>query len=231
MKKTIPTRFSTRLRTNINNSYNNKFTYKFLNKNNINKISKSPLNKYIKNINLNKELTFKNYCLSYYFVHVADIHKNFNNNKTVIKFTPIITESEWKKKQEWLYLFTIQDRIVKIGGTRNGLYGRSGSYLTGHYIEERGEKNSSSITNANIYNTLDFYVSNGYNIKMMGFKIPKLELNIDIFGKKTTIQPQTFHTYESIALESYKKQNKTIPFLSKNSDPTYRKNPRKKICN
>ena len=59
-----------------------------------------------------------------------------------------------------IYIFTINNYIVKIGGTRNGLKDRTNSYLCGHYILERGKSGKCSITNAFIYNTFDFYLQN-----------------------------------------------------------------------
>jgi hypothetical protein len=44
---------------------------------------------------------------------------------------------DFKEKKEWIYLFLINKRIVKIGGTRTGLSGRCASYLCGHHIQER----------------------------------------------------------------------------------------------
>jgi hypothetical protein len=185
-------------------------------------IKKSPYSKYIKNINLNTELLFEKYTLSQEFVHVADIKKDFSDNKSVINFYPVIDENEWKNKMEWLYIFTVNNRIVKIGGTRNGLRNRCGSYLCGHYTSERGGKNKCSETNAYIYNTFDFYLSLNFKIQMFGYKIPPLKIPKTIFGKDVIIHAQTYHTYESIALEYYKKENSKFPILSSNADPQYR---------
>jgi hypothetical protein len=186
-------------------------------------IKRSPFKRYIKNINLNNEISFEEYVLADKFIHLADIIRDDTSRKQVIKFNPVIDISEWKTKtQEWLYIFLIQDRIVKIGGTRSGLADRTGSYLCGHYTSERGGKDKCSVTNAYIYNTFDFYLSHGYDIKMMGYKIPRLEVLTNVFDKDVSIVAQTYHAYESVALERYKQQTKRYPFLSNNADPDYK---------
>jgi hypothetical protein len=156
------------------------------------------------------------------FMHVADILKDTSvKRKTGIIFKPMIPIKEWKEKSEWIYIFTVcaprnrLDKIVKIGGTRNGLAGRSGSYLSGHYT-------GCSSTNAYIYNTFKYYLSGGYKIKMFGYSIPKIEIKADVFGRDIIVQPQIFHSYESIALEMYRDQNGRYPMLSNNCDPEYR---------
>jgi hypothetical protein len=41
--------------------------------------------------------------------------------QTVIKFETTISADDWKSQNEWLYLFVVDGKIVKIGGTRAGL--------------------------------------------------------------------------------------------------------------
>ena len=82
--------------------------------------------------------------------------------------------------------------IVKIGGTRTGLKGRTVSYLCGHHIKERGKFGDCSKTNGFIYNTFIFYLNLGCKIKTYGYKLPKLEMTIKIFGKEKKISTQTY---------------------------------------
>jgi hypothetical protein len=105
----------------------------------------------------------------------------------MIKFNPIISSEDFNKKTEWLYLLVINNRIVKIGGTRTGLKGRVSSYLCGHHIEERGKSGDCSKTNGFIYNTFEFYLSLGCKIEMYGYELPKTEFTIEIFGKEHVI--------------------------------------------
>ena len=116
----------------------------------------------------------------------------------------------------------INDRIVKIGGTRIGLKGRVASYMCGHHIKEREKSGDCSKTNGFIYNTFEFYLRLGCNIKMMGYKLPKTELTIDIFENSVTIVAQTYHAYETTFLEDYKKIYENYPLLNDNCDPDYK---------
>ena len=130
----------------------------------------------------------------------------------MIQFIPKISNEDFTKKNEWLYLLVINNRIVKIGGTRTGIKGRIISYLCGHHIEERGKSGDCSKTNGFIYNTFEFYLNLGC----------KIEITINILDKETKIIAQTYHAYESTFLEDYKKNYNKNPILSDNSDPDYR---------
>ena len=216
---------------------------RFLSKANISKANISKVtntSKYVKKLDLKKEISLEQFSLirqnglskskfcipdvykKRSFMHVADIIKDTSiKRKTEIHFKPMIPITTWKDKSEWIYIFTVcgprskLDKIVKIGGTRNGLAGRSGSYLSGHYT-------GCSSTNAYIYNTFKYYISSGHKVKMFGYSIPRVEVKADVFGRDIIVQPQIFHSYESIALEMYRDQNGRYPILSNNCDPEYR---------
>lgn len=201
---------------------------------NINELYESSLIKnWIKLIQIDKTIPFDEYNRKDYFIPIADIvldsdlftsGKNQGNKKriTFIQFIPKISNKEFRKKTEWLYLFVINGAIVKIGGTRTGLKGRVGSYLCGHHIEERGKSGDCSKTNGFIYNTIVFYLNLGCKIQMYGYELPKTEITIEIFGKETKIAAQTFHAYESTFLEDYKKLYNGYPILNDNCDPDYK---------
>ena len=135
----------------------------------------SHIKKWIKKIPTNKTIPFQDYNRKDYFIPIADIildNEVFTSGKkqgtkkrnTLIQFVPKISDEDFNKKTEWLYLLVINDRIVKIGGTRTGLKGRVASYLCGHHIEERGKSGDCSKTNGFIYNTFEFYLSLGCKI-------------------------------------------------------------------
>lgn len=201
---------------------------------NINKLyTASIIKKWIKLVNIEDTILLDDYNNKGYFNHIVDIildnelYKDGEKGgqkkrKTLIQFIPKIPMYDYNKKTEWLYLFTINDRIVKIGGTRTGIKGRISSYLCGHHIEERGKSGDCSKTNGFIYNTFYFYLQLGCQIKMYGYELPKTELVIKIFDKDTKIIAQTYHAYESTFLEDYKKHYKSYPILCDNCDPDYK---------
>jgi hypothetical protein len=194
---------------------------------------KCEYNKWVKLLPINKTILFDKYDQNECFVHVADIvldneiyvdgkKKGEKKRKTVIQFLPTINADDFKAKNEWLYLLVVNNRIVKIGGTRVGLKGRVDSYLCGHHIQERGKSGDCSKTNAFIYNTLDFYLQLGCNIKMYGYKLPKTEFEVTIINKTKKVVAQTYHAYESTFLEEYKRSYHSYPLLSDNCDPDYK---------
>ena len=201
---------------------------------NINEIyENSQIKNWIKLIPIDKTIPFEEYNRKEHFNLIADIvldneiiingkKQGIKRRNTLIQFIPKISNEEFNKKSEWLYLLVINGRIVKIGGTRTGLKGRVASYLCGHHVEERGKSGDCSKTNGFIYNTFEFYLSLGCKIEMYGYELPKTEMTIEIFGKETKIIAQTYHAYESTFLADYKKNYNDYPLLSDNCDPDYK---------
>jgi hypothetical protein len=194
---------------------------------------KSQIKKWIKLISINDTILFDDYNRKDYFIPIADIilddeiitsgkKEGSKKRKTLIQFIPKISNEDFSKKNEWLYILVINNRIVKIGGTRTGIKGRIQSYLCGHHIEERGKSGDCSKTNGYIYNTFEFYLNLGCKIEMYGYELPKTEFKIKIFDKEIKIIAQTYHAYESTFLEDYKKNYNQYPILSDNSDPDYK---------
>jgi hypothetical protein len=179
---------------------------------------------WVKIIDLSAELAFDSYGLSRQFLHVANIIRTPEEAKrqTVITFDPVIPQKEWKKTSQWIYIFTINDKIVKIGGTRDGLQKRTGSYLCGHHTTDRGRSGKCSVTNAYLYNTLDYYISQGSVLRMYAHEIPKPTMQVSIWGELADIEPQVYTAYETKALEKYKQSAGHYPVLSDNSDPNHR---------
>ena len=195
---------------------------------------KSPIKKWIKLINNNKTINFEEYNNKEYFVPIADIvldnelyingkKEGLKKRNTLIQFIPKISTTIFNKKTEWLYIFVINHKIVKIGGTRTGLKGRIGSYLCGHHIRERGKSGDCSKTNGFIYNTFNFYLQLDCKIEMYGYALPKAKIIIKALGIEKKVISQTYHIYESIFLEDYKKIYNEYPLLSDNCDPEYKK--------
>lgn len=203
------------------------------NENIITNYNTSKYKKWIKLLPIKKTVLFNDYNRKDYFTLIANVvldNEVFESGKkigqkkrnTVIQFVPTISNEDFNEKTEWLYIFLINDRLVKIGGTRTGLKGRVSSYLCGHHVEERGKSGDCSKTNGFIYNTFEFYLNLGCKIEMFGYKLPKTEFTIEIFGKPTKITAQTYHAYESTFLEDYKKMYNDYPLLSDNCDPDYK---------
>lgn len=188
------------------------------------------VSKWVKLIDFDRAIAFDKYDRAHSFKLVANVvcddGLRTNGKKkraSVIKFEPCISETEFTRKSEWLYLMTINGRIVKIGGTRTGLKNRTQSYLTGHHTLERGKSGSCSSTNAYVYNTFDHYLALGYKIALYGYLLPTARVSITVFKKRIDIGAQTYHAYESMFMEDYARAYGAIPQLCDNSDPEFRK--------
>ena len=187
------------------------------------------LKKWTKNIDFDNAISIKEYQQNCSFVEVANVVldtdtkvSGVKKRNTLIKFEPVISLEKFNEKIEWLYILTIDDFIVKIGGTRTGLKGRSASYLCGHHTTDRGKSGDCSKTNAFIYNTFLFYLNQGCRVKMYGFELPQVELITSILNKEVKIKVQTYHAYESSYILEYEKVYGGYPPLNDNCDPDYK---------
>ena len=191
----------------------------------------SPTKKWIKLIDFDTTINITDYNNRDDFIKVSNIEldvelsnsakkKGLKKRESVIRFVPLIPN--FADTEEWIYIFTINGRIVKVGGTRTGLKSRITSYLSGHQTVERGKTGGSSSTNAYIYNTFEFYLQLGYTIEMYALKLPKVEIKVHILGKEVMIKAQIFHAFETKYLENFRKEYGKYPPLSDNCDPSYK---------
>lgn len=198
-----------------------------------NAYEKCAYKKWVKKIKFKNMILYKNYTQKNEFTHIANVEldkdiwqegkkQGQKRRNTLIKFVPCVNKQIFSRKTEWLYIFTINDYVVKIGGTRTGIRGRTESYLCGHHIVERGKSGDCSKTNGYIYNTFLFYLELGFNIKMYGYELPKSTITLDILGESIKVLAQTFHAYETIFLENFKKKHGFLPPLNDNYDPNYK---------
>ena len=203
---------------------------------------------YIRLIQRKDVMLFDDYIHKDEFIYMADILKDDEVDKktqkqkrqTVIRFVPLSSfKKQWKQNQEVLYIFTINDYIVKIGGSSNGMSERTASYLCGHHAPQRGKSGKASETNIFIYNTFDFYIRNGVSIKVYVKVLDEVKHTINPFNTKYSycskpveINLQTYQAYESMYIDDFRKHNnKKAPPLSYNSDPTYKKSDKITSCN
>jgi hypothetical protein len=111
----------------------------------------SAIKKWIKLIPKDKTILFEEYNKKTLFVPIADItldnvmntsgkKEGLRKRTTLIKLENFV-KTQIEEKKEWIYIITINNRIVKIGGTRDGIKNRFGSYLCGHHIPERKKLN------------------------------------------------------------------------------------------
>lgn len=151
------------------------------------------------------------------------------NRQTTLKVN-IINKKLWDTKKEFIYIITMNDYILKIGGTRDGMKGRWSSYCCGYYVSQRKKKNGEnypgkmSVTNAYLYHTIENnLIHNKNNIwKFYVWDIPISSHKVKILGEETTVISQTFHAYESICINKYKNIVGRIPLLCGNCDPNYK---------
>lgn len=157
-------------------------------------------NDHVKTIDFSKELFIDDF--SGEFEYVANVFLDSSSErKTVIRFESVVSKDKWMKKNRILYIFTMNDRVVKIGETRSSLKNRCASYLCGHHTMHRGKSGKCSETNAYIYNTFEYYLLNGVEIKMYSLLIP---------------DDTTNHEFEGKYIQRYKSMTTHLPLLCNN---------------
>lgn len=144
--------------------------------------------------------------------------------QTVIQANPVNKDDYSKLECEKIYILAKNGKVMKIGGTRSTMKERFGSYLCGHHVTERGKNQTCSLTNARIYHTIENDLLNGDCIwELYVWELPRPPpLIINILGKDTKIEAQTYHAYESRSILKFKELTGKLPVLSDNFDPKYK---------
>ena len=156
------------------------------------------------------------------FEKAADIKLDEGKRQTVIEADPV-NKKDWNDGREKVYTIVRNGIIVKIGGTRNGMKNRFGSYLCGHHVGERGKSGKMSVTNAHLYHTIEKDLLETDNAwEFYSWTLPEIKHTIIILGIETTVVSQTYHAYESCCIGKYKSLTGTIPILCDNCDPAYK---------
>lgn len=152
--------------------------------------------KWAKSINYdNAELdinTFNNSCDGV-FVNAGKIILDDTTRQSTIQVIPK-NKKDWNEKVEKIYIFVRNNKIIKIGGSRNCMKQRFTSYLCGHHVTERGKSGKMSVTNAHIYHTIEKDLIETNSIwEFYVWKLPIIQHTINILGYYTKIISQTYH--------------------------------------
>lgn len=146
--------------------------------------------------------------------------------QTIVK--AVADHPDWNSEIEAIYAIVRNGKIMKLGGTRTGMKKRFGSYLCGHCVPQRLMKNGEpypgkmSVTNAHLYHTIEDGLLRGENWKFYIWKLPTVQVTVDILGEPTTVIAQTYHAYESKIMQKFSQVAGAIPLLCNNADPNYR---------
>jgi hypothetical protein len=163
-----------------------------------------------------KTMKFESFSHGHKFKEVANVRLDkIPKRQTLIRFEPV-DKTAWCDQGNWVYIFTVNDHIVKIGGTKNGLKQRAASYLCGHHTRK---SNACSITNGLIYNTFLKYLTIGASIKMYAMRCPPVYATIDVFGEEHAIETQVFDIYEAVLIKQYATEFGQAPPMSSRADP------------
>jgi hypothetical protein len=180
----------------------------------------------VRHFDLKKTPSLMDFCLNRDFAKVAYIVSDTEVRKdgkkarqTLLQFSPTVPKQAWEEKGQYIYLFVVNGRIVKIGCTRTSISARCGSYLAGHGIPEVTGGTAGS-TNAFIYWTFVWLLSCGKKIEMYAAELPKAVVVQSFFGFEEKIETQVCHRWERRVMIEFEKQFGRTPPLSSNYDPS-----------
>lgn len=188
--------------------------------------------------NWSKKITNKTYKITihefnkkcgFVFNEIAEIKLDLTVKRQSTLDVELLNKKLWETKKEFIYIITLNDYIMKIGGTRDGMNGRWSSYCCGYYVSQRKNKNGKnypgkmSVTNAYLYHTIEnnLIMNTNNKWKIYVWDLPISNINRNILGEDTNIIVQTFHAYEAICIKKYKNITGSLPLLCDNFDPTY----------
>ena len=189
--------------------------------------TKQSVMKWVKNLN-SADLELSNFPLSYLFHELGTF--KLTDRETRLEWEIILKEGDeirlmYHKRQNGVYMIVMDNKIVKIGGTKTGMAGRISSYQCGHCIPERMDKHGNpypgkmSVTNAYCYNTIYNYLNRGLEFSLWFYPIPELTTTRNVFGTTTTFSVQTYDEYEKSALNKFREITGNYPILSNNNHP------------
>lgn len=187
-------------------------------------------NAWSKNINTEHTISIEkfNETCDNNFIKLGDIKLDSSDKRQSTLTVETDDNSKWSGKKEHIYAIVRDGLIMKIGGTRDGMKGRWGSYGCGYYVPQRTKKNGTaypgkmSVTNAYLYHTIEKdLLYNDSKWEFWTWELPVIKLPVTILNENIDVIAQTFHAYESICIKKFKELTGHIPLLCDNSDPNY----------
>jgi len=162
------------------------------------------------------------------FIKMGDIKLDSTDKRQSTLTVETDNKERWAGKREHIYAIVRNGLIMKIGGTRDGMKGRWGSYGCGYYVPQRCKKDGTaypgkmSVTNAYLYHSIEKdLLYNDVTWEFWTWELPVIKLPVNILNVNVEVIAQTFHAYESICIKKFKEVTGHIPLLCDNSDPNY----------
>jgi hypothetical protein len=119
--------------------------------------------------------------------------------------------------KQFVYFIVVNDRLVKIGGSKNTIHDRIQSYNCGVYSLWRGGNGKQSVTNSIIYDSIEICLLRGFEVKLFVWMVPPVLNTLDYWGYKTdTVISTHYNYYETQALRMFFEQFGKNPIWSKN---------------
>jgi len=160
--------------------------------------------------------------LSKYFTKVADIVSDKNKNPKysvnfLQEFLKVGKNGYYTKDtdhSQWVYLLSINGKIIKIGESNKTLGNRWGSYGAG--TRENRNNGTCSTTNYFISEIIRQSLNSKYKIELFGYRIPNVVIKIDVFGTTKKVITNNVKSYESSLIEKFVNLYGKKPIVGKN---------------
>ena len=120
----------------------------------------------------------------------------------------------FKKHKQWVYILTINGRIIKCGESIGTLNYRWGSYGAGTRVNR--ENGTCSTTNYFISEIIRNAHNTGYEVELYGHPIENLTQNLNVFGQLQEVVQNNVKRYEAELLRLFKETFGHLPVVGKN---------------
>ena len=135
-------------------------------------------------------------------------------SKHTIKF---VSNGTCDTREQFVYMIVVDDRIAKIGGSKNSVKSRIQSYNCGVYSRWRGGNGKQSVTNSVIYDSIEMCLLKNHKVELYVYFIDIPKVAVKCWEIETrTICPTIYDVYETCAIRNFYNIYGKNPKWSKN---------------
>ena len=152
--------------------------------------------------------------------HMKSKGANFTKFATIVKDinkSPGYSYQKYlnNKEKGWVYIISINNRVVKIGQTDATLSSRFSSYQAG--TRKNREKGTCSVTNWYCSEVWREALDRKLPVEIYVYPVPTTVTNVPVFGNTISVRNKHAYVFEHALLNEYQSLSGRYPVLSNNN--------------
>ena len=187
---------------------------------------------WLHNLDLNASLSIEDYPLHHYFTFVGQLHlqnpvRSINNYLWNIHDIIHIDDTEYNMRQDIIYMFVCDNKIIRIKGYDSSLKNLIHSIHLGHFIPPRLENNTQEFTEGTthdheiMYNTIYHYLTRNHRFDLYYCVAEPVYIARNILGTIHNIRTPLLREYEEMAIGKYMTLRGKVPDLNPDFNLSY----------